>query len=169
MPETGWKYPGTITSTWNNKDYAKADDGNVAYQQLNYSSDSTELRATAFGISSLIIPADARIVGVQVCVDRGADIINVIVDKTVRLYYGGAVGDNKAKTTTYWTGMAQINYGGGADLWGYALTQAIVTNAGFGVTFYAHNNGIAVRPNAMVDFIAVNVWWRNTPIVINII
>lgn len=144
---TGWTNPGQVL---------QGPDDSYAYEQLNYSGISTEMRVFDFGFA---IPAGATIDGIYVTIRHASDIPNVVHDYSLKLYYGGVQGNDRAKGDL-WSGVSEATYGSSSDLWGYTgITASIVNNSGFGLSFYAKNDGLAVKPFAMLDYIKMTVYY----------
>lgn len=81
-----------------------------------------------------------------------------VTDSTVKLFYSGAaIGDNKASSSAWSTDSETVTYGGGTDLWGYALTPAIVNDTTFGIGLSAE---VAASAEASIDFMTVTVFYR---------
>lgn len=101
---------------------------------------TTRLRISSLGFS---IPAGATIDGVVVEVRRYC-AAGSAVDYRVQLQddTGTLIGNNKADTGTSWPGSyGSATYGGAADMWGAALTQAMVNDPDFGVVISASATG----------------------------
>ena len=161
MPDTGWIIAGTGANNADAGDAAWTNPSNILAQDTNYANylaknnSSQYLHATNFALSS--VPDASVIVGVEARIRRAQDGTG-IADHTVQLIAGGTrQGSNKADLATAWTGgSVQTNkdYGGPADLWGLALTPAIVKASNFGLAIRAAT--LAGFENGSVDA----VWLR---------
>lgn len=127
--EASWNFLSSINNPPTSGSYASV--------ELAAGVSTKRARATQYGFA---IPAGATIVGVQASVTRKCiPPTATIVDLEVSLIKSGTVsGANKANTTTNWTEAKQtIFYGGTEDLWGLALTPALVNESTFGLAFAA--------------------------------
>lgn len=81
------------------------------------------------------IPAWATIDGVDVVVERAADVADAVQDAVVQLVLNGTrTGNDKKNTSVKWpTSDANASYGGPADKWGNTLTPQIVNSNDFGL------------------------------------
>ncbi|MDD4761651.1 MAG: fibronectin type III domain-containing protein [Candidatus Pacebacteria bacterium] len=151
---TGADVAGVGTVTWLNPSRIVANDNSYASAAVNGAT-SHYLQATNYGFN---IPAGATISGIQVTIGRygstgfGSDVR----DSTVRLIKAGAVtGNNKAVTTTDWTGIeTAVVYGGAADLWGTTWTPADINVSNFGVALSVNSNN---NRTAFVDYMQITV------------
>ncbi|MBI1946523.1 MAG: DUF4215 domain-containing protein [Deltaproteobacteria bacterium] len=121
----------------------------VAYQDTNgatcspsSSSDSQLFTPVDF---DLRVPSTATIRGIRANIRRDNDNASggaTVFDVVVRLVMtGAAIGDNRASATPWPSSAATATYGGATDLWGVALTPAMVNDPAFGF-------GVAVRKSA---------------------
>lgn len=115
------------------------------------------LKCTNFGFA---IPSGNTINGVRVDISRsGKASPNTSQDAVVSLVKGGTVsGDNKAATgTAYPTTLAEVSYGGAADLWGLSLTYTDVNSSTFGMVL--SNTGIysTSNPNTNVQHVRITI------------
>ncbi len=166
--DSGVIYPGTaagVTNSsvnntpWSNPNNIKAEDGATADVAL-VGENSGELRGTNFGFA---IPAGAFIVGIQVSIGEWQSAGGgSLVDQTVRLRTAaGAMGDNKASTTTWPTGaIDERNYGNPIDMWGRIWTPAEINDPAFGVSLIATATGSAT---ASVDWFRITVSYVTPP------
>src|ERR1039458_7892931 len=106
---------------------------------------------TGLGFS---VPAGATILGVQVSIskDQVSSALTgaVTSDKSVKLLVAGVPSGTDHASATSWevvvlggspSGGRTASYGSGADMWGLALTPAIVNNPGFGVAIAPKETG----------------------------
>jgi hypothetical protein len=78
------------------------------------------------------IPSAATINGVAATVTKAAS--GVVVDDEIKLVVNGSpAGTNEASIVSWPSTLTGVNYGGPADLWGNALTPAIVNASNFGL------------------------------------
>jgi len=90
----------------------------------------SQLTFTNLGFS---IPATATILGVSVSAELVSQFATTSVLSQVALWSAGApLGTIKAPNTPFTTSVLTEVYGNSTDLWGAALTPAIVNAAGFG-------------------------------------
>lgn len=84
--------------------------------------------------AGISVPAGAIIKGMQVSVDWSADVANGTgIIENVSLYSSGAsIGTVKTPGTSNFTTPTTNSYGAADDLWGAALTSAIVNDPTFG-------------------------------------
>jgi hypothetical protein len=136
---------------WSNPDNARVSDGLSASATLN--DDSTALVITGFGLA---IPASAEIQGVTVRVlHRAAS--GVITDESFNLTGTGLSQGINHRMAAWPTTFTNDVYGGPTDLWGQALTPAVVNDPSFGVSLRA-NSGSAAKTNiAEVDAITIEI------------
>ena len=117
------------------------------------------LWTTDFGFT---VPLSATITGVVVEIKERASFATSIWDSTVRLLMGTVeFGTNHAASVAWSTTSGYVTYGTPTDLWGAALTPAIVNAAGFGVALKVWNQPPAIQ-NAYVDHIRVTVYYSTT-------
>lgn len=132
----------------------KGNGAGVLYQQVKMSINTYGDYAgwSGFGFS---IPAGATILGVQAIISKdqvsSAATGAVTTDKSVKLIVGGApAGTDHADHATPWlvvvlgtdpSGGRTSSYGSSTDLWGLALTPAVVNDPGFGVAIAPQETG----------------------------
>lgn len=120
---------------WTNPNNAKVLDAALATCLIDGSlgeiTDSLALTGFSFAV-----PASATITGVAVAV-RHKIAINPPGDANAQLYNSGNLGSLKSALGSITTGLADTTFGGSSDVWGAALTPAIVNAATFGVWYYA--------------------------------
>lgn len=158
MADTGAKLATDLTAPgWTNPGQVlQGPDESYAYEQLNYSGISSEMRIYDFGFA---VPVGSTINGIYVVIRHASDIPNVVHDYSLKLYYGGVQGNDRAKGDL-WSGASEASYGSSSDLWGYTgITASIVNNSGFGLSFYAKNDSLAARPLAELDYIKMTVYY----------
>lgn len=132
-----WKYPQRITDTTTPATEAQGTSQNLV--------------ATNFGF---LIPPAMSITGVEARIRR-TTVRNSesVSDLEVRMIYSGSLrGDNKAKPDIWLNpdggNYQNIDYGGASDVWGDALTPAIVNDPTFGCSLRTqdldqYNKGVA--------------------------
>jgi hypothetical protein len=82
---------------------------------------------------NISLPADAIITGIKVEVQGQTQYSAPVSYKSVRLYsQASAIGTEKAPATPITTSPQWASYGGDGDMWGCALTPAIVNDPSFG-------------------------------------
>ena len=172
MPDTGWKFPGTMVGNrtvagsdadWTNQDDCKADDGNTADLVLTGAGDiSSGLAASNFDFSD--VPTGATIDGIEVrigdyIVDTvgGTPTINAV---NLILADGSDGTENKsAEIAAAITSLQTDDAGGALDLWGEALATADVTDVDFGF-FVSMGLTSAVTTDFDVDFLQMRVFYH---------
>jgi hypothetical protein len=176
MAVTAWKPCGTGANDgsvgmieWLTPTNITASNDMRATTLLSAVSNTTQiLRATNFGFSTADIPAGSTIQGVEVGIERmkGASGLNTATDLLVRLRTAaGQLGDNKATATGWPATDAEAVYGGAADGWGSALTDATIRTAGFGVDIRAQQTGGTPAP--AVDHVRIRVHYTVPPVPIH--
>lgn len=179
LPRTASNYAyGTtgIDDEWVNLNDIKTresnPDGVDTFCWLGKGSISDYLVASNFNLN---VPANATINGVEVRIKKIAD--SKVKDHEVYLRNGslsskGAIGSNRAKTTSLWkaAGSSWVYentiYGGSKDRFGASLTPAIVNNSNFGVFLRAASARTSeLGDYAYVDSIEIRVHYTlPTPI-----
>jgi len=140
MPSS-WTYPSIVTQfadsehhvRWLNvgNDYTQLNQIRTERDLLHISNPTTnDLRETTYyllfqGWSWEDLPANILGLEVMVNVKR----VGRIMDDTIQLYYNQAIGDNKADMEI----SDQKMFGNSSDLWGYQLTNEILSDSNFGV------------------------------------
>ncbi len=153
---------GTVTvsgagNVWDSPTNAQgATDGSFASSSHGAGS-TQDLIASNFAIS---IPGTATVNGIALSVVKGGDGTQ-IRDLVIKLRKAvGAVGDNKADTSTDWTsGDETVGYGSSADLWGTTWTAAEVNASAFGVQLSANSTAPDTGPR--VDSFAITVTYTD--------
>ncbi|NOT51590.1 MAG: hypothetical protein HOP10_09960 [Chitinophagaceae bacterium] len=136
----GNRYPATFLNTdlpgsnkkWNNVNNVSASDNNYAsFDDLAGAGSYTDyLVATNFGFN---IPAGTIITGIRVEIEC-SDPNNRTRDYSVRIVQNGViVGTDNARNEPFTPADSYILYGGPADSWGVAWTNALINDPGFGV------------------------------------
>lgn len=106
------------------------------------------------------IPLTATITGVEVTVEKHADISPGIVDASMKLYDGSSpVGTEHALATDWPTSDGITIYGSPADMWGLTLTPADVNSSDFGVMISASCSVPAAT--AFIDQVVVTVYYSD--------
>jgi len=141
---TAWTNPGNVVSD-NATDAA-------AVVPTDY------LVASGFGFN---IPSDATILGVTVRVEAsetGTGSSNYVPqlhsDTTPTL-----IGSPKSAVTVSGSTKVISTNGGAADLWGAALTPAIVNAAGFGVSLWSTDSTNTLA----IDFVTIEITYAEAP------
>jgi len=116
------------------------------------------LVASGFGFN---IPSDATILGVTVRVEAsetGTGTSNYVPqlhsDTTPTL-----IGSPKSAVTVSGSTKVISTNGGAADLWGAALTPAIVNAAGFGVSLWSTDSTNTLA----IDFVTIEITYAEAP------
>lgn len=157
--------PG-FTVNWTNPGRASASDNSFA--QANVDGSTTRLlRCLNYGFT---VPAQAKVVGIQVDVERRSNRTSNggSHDAAMRIVQGGAIGTvDRSTGTTYPTADAFEAHGGAADLWGLAWTAADVNAANFGAAFAATKPSSAGPAHQIrVDLIRISVTYA--PVVVSL-
>lgn len=141
---------------WVNPDNVSACDGIDATSGCVVGVDSNALQVTQFGFS---VPTLATVIGVSVSVTRDSTL-NTAFDKIVQLMLNNVlIGVNKADLVTLWpVAPASVAYGGSADVWGAALTPAIVNNTKFGVRIIVQSAS-AIPDMPEIDCVIITVYY----------
>lgn len=171
---------GQCTSTGANSPTSAANNvsiGSVPWGGTGNTTTSNNSRATATSlilgdVSNYLvctgfnfdIPTTAVICGVRVEIEKsGAGLLQSVQDHSIRLTQGGlisgnnyAVGGNWPTTDTY------FSYGGPANLWGLALTPAMISSPTFGVAISANLSGSLILPSARIDHVRITVFYDNS-------
>lgn len=166
MVNTGFTIAGTGANNadagdraWANPTRVNADDGSNSTTASQKSGNTSQyLHASSFGFA---IPAGATIDGIVARVQRLASANSVITDHTIQLLNAGTrTGDNKADVVTTWTTAAvNADYGAASDLWGNALTPAIVNASTFGLAVRTSASG-GGGTTASCDVIWLDVYYH---------
>lgn len=148
-PALAQNVAGIGTTAWTNPGNAAASDD--AYATIS-EADSQWLRAIDFGFA---IPDEHTIFGVQVDVELRSTNSSRASDAGARLVVSNAVvGSDLAKITGIPTSEGLRTYGGPTELWGLALTPAIVNSTNFGFAYAAN---AAAATTVSVDAISMTV------------
>lgn len=141
-----WEYPGN----------AKVSNDAYASKTLQQNEITYYLKATNFKFG---IPPGAKIKGIQVEIERYADILTSIKDYSVKLVKGGTIqGVNKALGAWWPISDAYMSYGGSDDLWGVSWTSEDISSFNFGVAIAAKcHSEDASAPN--IDHIRITVFY----------
>jgi hypothetical protein len=144
------------TVGWSNVSNAGSSNDQYATVGLGVNKTSHYIRGTNYGFT---IPAGANIDGVVVGVERKSSSTPGTHDASCRLYTGSFVGSERATATAWPTTDAYEDHGGPTDVWGVALTDAIVNASTFGF-------GIAVFGSlitASIDHARITVYYTVAP------
>lgn len=159
MPDTGFKNPATLandatygTIAWSNPGNAASSNGTYATSNIAEET-SNHLKVTNFTMG---VPAGATINGVEFTVEVDAGAGDTITDDRVMVVIGGTVqtGHNKATGVNWPSSDTVRTYGGAADLWGRAWTEAEVNASGFGFVVAVTGDG-----QARIDHTAAKVYY----------
>ncbi|MBU2019881.1 MAG: hypothetical protein KJ941_09570 [Bacteroidetes bacterium] len=162
---TGWKDPGTSSNNLSSGVVSFLLPSNIL------SSDNSRSLVTASVLNQLshfivgsnfgfVVPGAATITGVEVMIEKSAvGIGDAITDNSVMLFNGGSsISLNRKKTGSWPLSDTYFTYGSDSDLWGAALTPAIVNSSAFGVGLSAALGGIGL-PAARIDHIQMRVFY----------
>jgi len=148
--------PGGSLTPWSNPNNALVVDGTGAMTSLtNATGDSARLKVAQFGFA---LPPTAQVRGVTVTITRRAN--GGIEDKSVRLMTAALQGIDKSSGASWPAAFTGKDYGGASDLWGLALTPALVDSADFGVAIAASLDG-ADGTIAEIDGITMTISYCN--------
>lgn len=153
-PQLTTKLPGTAAdgggpNAWSNPSNALTDNGSSAsWGATGGGAQSNEIQLTNFGFA---LPSNAVIDGVSVTVDRTQFSA---YSTQFRLYNTTLTGTNKDLLATL-----NPTFGGYGDLWGLALTPAIINGSDFGVKISAADisGGDATLS---IDYVSITVFWH---------
>jgi len=142
---------------WDHRNDMRVSDGRYAEVDLGDTDSSDYLLATKFGFA---IPIGATIDGIEVMIERKGES-GTIKDAVVRLIKGGTIsGNNYASSSSWPTSDETATYGGSADLWGLALTDADVNADDFGITVAVkRSSSSSSDKTASVDHIQLKVYY----------
>lgn len=119
--------------------------------------DTDGLKLSNFGFS---LPSDAAVVGIEVDIEKKADVADTVKDKLVQLLNasGTLEGDDKADVDTAWgTSDATANYGGSTDMWGTTFAKADVEDSDFGVEIRATKGTSTSDVIASIDHVSITI------------
>jgi len=148
------------TSGWIDPDGARSPGGGKAASSANTASYSGDLSVRRF---ELDIPEGATIEGVQVTIVRQANRASAVRDEVVSIQgKGGAIGGNRADTSTSWpTALEPHDYGSLTDTWGASaaeLSPGVLGANDFRVVIRARLSGQGGSPaTASIDDVVVRV------------
>jgi hypothetical protein len=154
------------TFPWSNVSNVCTDDVTYASCPIPFVSDSNYLKVSGFGFN---LPTTVFITGVSVVIKHihvNSNEKGYVRDKIVKLLIDGVpYGNNYAKTGSgdKWltTAYTYNTYGSSSDLWGIALTPAMINSANFGVVLSVSGVDFIVG-QARVDSIFVTVAYTLT-------
>ncbi|KKK47058.1 hypothetical protein LCGC14_3159020, partial [marine sediment metagenome] len=146
---------------WQSTNKATAQDNDETYVSFTTTTESKSdyLQLDNFGFN---IPSGATIDGIEVLIDREANISQSIQDDIITLKKSsGPVGNNEANTGTSWTttddGSYDI-YGSSTYLWGTSWSQADINDNAFGVNISVSYNG-TTDTRARIDHVQIKVYY----------
>lgn len=167
MATSGPNYPGTAatdstlgTRDWQNPDYCKVTDGNVAYasSRTNQTDISYYLKGTNFGFS---LPTNAVVSGIEVTVRRMWETGGDASDRSLKIIKAdGSLGTFDKGSSTHWpASLTDKTYGNTSDLWEESWTASDINSSNFGVALSVYLNalGTASVSYGMVDSFAITV------------
>jgi len=167
MAVTDWKAPGTCAnvarpfgeSDWSNVDNAKASNDAYVSSFIVINHFTHWLRCTNFGFTTDDIPSGMSIIGIEVKIEKKANIASGVADSA--LYLRTSVeqkGSNKADGVTVWSNTdTEITYGASDDSWDSGLSDSDVRGSDFGIDFSAFAS-FSFRA-AYVDCISVRIYY----------
>ena len=175
MASTGLTFTGlgendtSVGNTpWATPNNIRADDtSNATCSMGSGNTESQYLKATTFGFA---IPAGNNIDGIEAAIEcRTGDATMNAATNGHKIVIGGSP-TGTAKTTDIWIDSAfQIfTLGSSSDLWGTTPTLAQVNSTDFGCVFSASYGGRGT-PNAIVDYVQMNIYYSTTAFVPRII
>lgn len=133
-PSTASSDNAVGTVAWSNPSNVALPDNSKATAILLLGQQSEYIEASGYQP----IPADAIVDGIEIDVERSANLLSAGEDASVRLVKAGSiVGSNKAAAGAWPNADAVVTYGGPADLWGTTWTAAEINDALSGVAFSA--------------------------------
>lgn len=155
MPETTYKFPDAVSTEaidgatdWTNPDEVKVSDDTYA---TCAGTKSYWLKCLSYLGFAAAIPAAARIVGVEVAIEGG---LTGIEDSQIYLCYEGKrIGTDRAHNVEWNSVESTFIHGGSYDVWGLALTPAIVKSTSFGVHIAIKGDGSGIS----IDGVSVNI------------
>lgn len=144
---------------WDHRNDCKTSDNRHAEADLDDSEVSDYLEITKFGFA---IPIGATIDGIEVSIERkGED--GGIKDDVVKLIKGGVIsGTNKATDFSWPVADEAAAYGGSADLWGLAFTEADINSDDFGVAIAVkRSTSTGSKKMASIDHFQITVYYTS--------
>jgi VCBS repeat-containing protein len=140
-----------------------ASDNAYVQSSIGSNKSSEVLSLTGFDFN---IPSDATIKGIEVFIERHAEIINRTNDALVRLIINGAqTGTNKAVSSFWPTSDAIATYGGSLDNWGNTISYSVINASNFGIAIQASSGpsgGIS-----FIDQVTIKVYYTVPPVAVN--
>lgn len=168
---TDWTYPGNSYSdgsgtggldSWEG-DYTYLTEGGGTYECIDYSNGSAGtwytpiLKTYSYGFS---LPTGAEITGIECQINKTGIGAATWYDYEVKLYVGGVqVGDNKAITSTPYSGEVTDTYGGPSDLWGLTPTKTQIEASNFGVGIKCKAVAVEYDYGVIIDFIRLKIYY----------
>lgn len=172
---TGWKTPGGLASIVDgNRSWAPVTPANltsvdgtiVRATGINSTAITHVLRSFNFGFSDTDVPVGATITGVEVEIVRrrsfGSGVpfarhARLSIDSGVRTVaaLGDQIGTNNSTDVEWTNSFTTAPYGGLTDLWGAALTPALIKQTAFGFDYGLQ--GGAASMDAAVDQLRMRV------------
>ena len=150
---------GGSGSVWSSTGNALSTDDSYAESDINKNgANSKYLEITNFGFS---LPSSAVISGIEVSVERKAEVVNNISDAEIYLTKNGSsnVGSNYAAAGYWSTSDETVAYGGASDMWGATWSYSDVNASGFGVRIRATNDNSSAKVIAYIDYVAITVYY----------
>lgn len=169
MSDTGAHYPGTMAdvdylgyNSWQDVNYAKANDGSVAYVSMSAGGDYSDyLAATNF---SMGVPVGATITGLKIALEANSDTVDRDLIYNARFTKDGStlVGTESGYMPSsgyLTTTLTAYSYGGDGYLFGTTWTAAEVNASTFGVFVLARDMGGAGGSTVSIDYISITVYY----------
>ncbi|MCY1076970.1 hypothetical protein [Archangium lansingense] len=157
------KLAGAITNEqfsrdWDLVDNARLEDGaKAAVYGMVYNEVTSTLETSGYGFT---VPANVRVVGVQLQVLRTALSGNTVQDYRVRLRGPAqSLSANRARTETWGRNLERIAYGRLSDRWGMNWTPADINDPAFGVSFETHYPSSGGNDYSYIDSTALTVFY----------
>jgi hypothetical protein len=147
---------------WTSVTNAKATDSAYATNEMYSDGTSNFLVLTGYGFS---LPTGSVIDGIEVIVEGGSNSTTEVIFSG-ELYWGGTEQGTASNSVVFDNSTGTFTLGASDNLWGAALTESIVENAGFGVRLLFYNN-CCMNPDytASVDNVKIKVYYTPPPTV----
>jgi len=146
MSQSSYKFPDAVSTEaidgatdWTTPDNVKASDDAWATCAAKK---SYWLKCLSYLGFAAAVPAIARIVGVEVAIEGGME--NIEDSQVYLCYQGKRIGTDRAHNVKWNSIESTFVHGGTYDVWGLALTPAIVKDTTFGVHIALKGNGSTI-------------------------
>jgi hypothetical protein len=170
MSDTGWKSPGTVsTSNVNGGTHNWANINNIKNSNNSYAStshyiefeDTYYLKATDFNFD---IPEGATIDGVEIGIERYGDIGGEYKDSEIKLIKsdGSISSTNKSESASWSSIEGYVYFGGSTDKWGETLSASDINDEDFGVAISAEYQLRDEFFSIYVDHIQIKVYYTES-------